>query len=84
MDTSDARLVLMCPGWKKWGTATAAKAGTVVLHAKADDIVPFAYSEELVRNSDLPASALIEVGSDHYLNDPQSLAAIAAACERAE
>jgi hypothetical protein len=29
--------------------------------------VPFADSEELVRNSGLPASALIEVGNDQIL-----------------
>jgi alpha-beta hydrolase superfamily lysophospholipase len=78
----DARLVLMCPGWKRWGAAAAVKPGTVVLHARADDVVPFAHSEELVRNSGLPAAALVEVGADHWLNDPDSLRALAEACER--
>ena len=50
----DARLVLLCPAWKKWGTARTVKPGTVILHSRADDVVPFAYSEELVRNSGLP------------------------------
>ena len=58
------------------------KPGTVILHARADDVVPFADSEELVRAGGLPASALVEVGEDHWLNDPASLAALAAACER--
>lgn len=80
MDTGDARLVLMCPGWKKWGTATAARPGTVVLHSRRDAVVPFADSAELVRNGGLPASALVEVGEDHYLNDPLALSAMAAAC----
>ena len=45
-------------------------------------MVPFAFSEELVANSGLPTTALIEVGSDHWLNDPESLGAMLAACER--
>ena len=45
----------------------------VVLHSQADDVVPFADSEELLRNSGLPASSLIEVGDDHRLADPEPL-----------
>jgi hypothetical protein len=75
-----ARLVLLCPAWKKFGTARIVKRGTIVLHARADDVIPFADSEELVRNSDLPATALIEVGADHRLADPQPLAQMLAAC----
>jgi quercetin dioxygenase-like cupin family protein len=82
INTGDARLVLLCPGWKKWGTARAVKPGTVILHSRTDDVVPFAFSEELAANSGLPASALIEVGCDHWLNDPGSLGALVAACER--
>lgn len=82
IDTAGARLVLLCPGWKKWGTARAAKSGTVILHARADDVVPFAHSEELARNSGLPATALIEVGTDHWLSDAASLRAMLEACER--
>jgi len=75
-----ARLVLLCPAWKKWGTARTVKPGTVILHSLADDVVPFAHSEELVRTSGLVASALIEVGTDHRLADPEPLAAMLAAC----
>jgi predicted peptidase len=46
-----ARMVLLCPAWKKWGTVKTAKPDTVILHSRADDVVPFADSEELVRNS---------------------------------
>ena len=81
IDTGDARLVLLCPGWKKWGAARTAKLGTVILHSRTDDVVPFVFSEELVANSGLPASALIAVGSDHWLNDPESLAAMVSVCE---
>jgi len=82
INSGDARLVLMCPGWKKWGAAKTVKPGTVILHSRADDVVPFAYGEELVRTSGLPASALIEVGNDHRLADSESLKMMLMACER--
>jgi hypothetical protein len=78
--TGDARLVLLCPGWKKWGAARTAKPGTVILHSRTDEVVPFAFSEELVANSGLPPSALVAVGNDHWLNDPDSLQAMLDAC----
>jgi hypothetical protein len=73
-------LVLLCPAWKRWGTARKAKARTAILHSRNDEVVPFADSVELVRISGLPASALIETGSDHRLADPDSLAAMLKAC----
>jgi hypothetical protein len=78
----NARLVLLCPTWRKHGTARTVKPGTVVLHSQADDVVPFADIEELVRNSGLPARALIEVGDDHRLADPEPLRRMEA-CEGA-
>lgn len=77
-------LVLLCPAWRKYGLATTVKPGTVVLHSRADDVIAFADSEELVRASGLPAAAVVEVGSDHRLADPESLAAMLQACERAK
>ena len=56
------------------------KPDTVILHSRADDVIPFADSEELVRNSGLPASALVEVGNDHRLADPVPLARMLEAC----
>jgi len=76
-------LVLLCPAWKRWGTACTVKPGTVILHSPADDVVPFADSRDLVRASTLPDSALIVIGSDHRLADPEPLAAMLAACELA-
>src|SRR6202163_3499670 len=73
INSGDARLVLLCPAWKKYGTAKAVKPGTVILHSRADDVIPFADSEELISNSGLPESALIEVGNDHRLADPEPL-----------
>jgi len=63
------------------GTARTVKPGAVILHSPADDVVPFADSEALLRDSGLPASALIEVGDDHWLADPEPLAAMVGACE---
>jgi alpha-beta hydrolase superfamily lysophospholipase len=81
LDSGAAKLVLLCPAWKKYGTAKTVKPGTVILHSRADEVVPFADSEALVRNSGLPATALIEVGTDHRLADPEPLAKMLAACE---
>src|SRR5262245_41131964 len=53
--TGDVPLVLLCPAWKRRGVARTVKPGTIILHSRADDVVPFADSEELVRNSGLPA-----------------------------
>jgi hypothetical protein len=75
-------LVLLCPAWRRWGEARAVKPGTVILHSRVDDVIPFADSELLVQNSGLPPGALLEVGSDHRLADPASLRAMLEACER--
>ena len=83
IDGGNARLVLLCPAWRKHGSAWTVKPGTVILHSRADDVVPFGDSEELVRNSSLPASALVEVGDDHRLADPEPLRKMLEACEGA-
>jgi hypothetical protein len=83
LDSRDARLVLLCPAWRKHGTARKVKPGAVILHSRADEVVPFADSEELLRDSGLPASALVEVGDDHRLADPEPLRKMLEACERA-
>jgi len=79
--SGDAKLVLLCPAWRKFGTTRTVKPGTVILHSRSDDVIPFGDSEELVRNSELPSSALIEVGNDHRLADPEPLKAMLRACE---
>jgi alpha-beta hydrolase superfamily lysophospholipase len=81
IESGDTPLVLLCPAWKKWGTAKALKANSIILHSRADDVVPFAHSEELLANSGLPATALIEVGNNHRLADPEPLKAILSACQ---
>jgi hypothetical protein len=80
MDSGGAKLVLLCPAWKRHGTARTVKPGTVLLHSQSDDVVPFADSEELVRSSGLPVSALVQVGDDHRLADPEPLRKMLEAC----
>jgi alpha/beta superfamily hydrolase len=75
-------LVLLCPAWKRWGRARTVKPGTVILHSERDEVIPIADSRELLRNSGLPESALVVVGTDHRLADPESLQAMHAAVER--
>ena len=77
INSGNAKLVLLCPAWKKFGTARTVKPETVILHSRADDVVPFADSEELAKNS---GATLIEVGTDHWLADPEPLAAMVRAC----
>jgi hypothetical protein len=77
-------LVLLCPAWRQWGTARTVKPGTVIMHSEADDVIPIAESAELVRVSGVPESALIVVGSDHRLADPESLKAMLEAVERTD
>jgi alpha-beta hydrolase superfamily lysophospholipase len=77
-------LVLLCPAWKRWGTAMTVKPATIILHSPADDVVPFADSRELVRNSGLPESALIAVGTDHRLADTEPLRKMLEAVEHLE
>jgi len=81
LDSGPARLVLICPAWKKWGRANTVKAGTQILHSRADDVVPFADSVELISMSRLPETALIEVGQDHRLADLEPLEALLWAVE---
>ena len=82
IESGAAKLVLLCPAWKKWGAARSVRPGTAILHSRADEVVPFADSEELAAASGLPASALIEVGTDHRLADPEPLAAMLRECCR--
>jgi hypothetical protein len=78
MDSGTTPLVLLCPAWKRWGSRSTVKTGTLILHAPGDEVVPYADSEELIRNSGLPETALLSTGSEHRLADPASLAQLAA------
>lgn len=82
IQSGNVPLVLLAPAWKRWGKASVAKPGTVILHTPADDVVPFADSEELILHSGLPGSALIITGYQHSLTDPDSLQVLLEAVER--
>src|ERR1700722_5853297 len=55
INSGNARLVLLCPAWRKWGTVKTVKPGTVILHSRAEVGAPFGAGEELSRYSTLPA-----------------------------
>ena len=78
-----AALVLIAPAWKTYGSLSATcPKGTVVLHSKADDIVAYSSSKDLIAITAGKAT-LLEVGTDHRMNAPDvhkaMLKAIAAA-----
>jgi alpha-beta hydrolase superfamily lysophospholipase len=83
LDSGSTPLVLLCPAWKRWGTNSTVRPGTVILHSEADDVIPIEESRELARASGLPELALIVVGNDHRLAEPEPLRAMLGACERA-
>jgi hypothetical protein len=81
LQSSVTPLVLLCPAWKNWGVVKTLKPKAMILHSRKDDVIPFADSLELVANSGLPPQSVIEVGQDHRLADPQSLAVLQWACQ---
>jgi hypothetical protein len=76
IDTGTTPVVLIAPAWRRWGTATTARPGTVILHAEADEVIPIADSLALIANSGLPGTALRVVGADHNMVDPAALEAL--------
>ena len=71
--------LLYLHGWNS--VVGGVKPGTQILHSRADDVVPFEDSVELLANSGLPECALIEVRQDHRLADPEPLEALLRAVE---
>lgn len=45
LQAGETPLVLLCPAWKKHGTAKTIRVNSTILHSRADDVVPFADSE---------------------------------------
>ena len=80
--SGDTPLVLLCPAFRNWGTATTLKPNSVILHSRLDEVIPFADSKELVIKSGLQPESLIEIGHDHRLADPEPLKTMLEACER--
>jgi hypothetical protein len=81
IDTGDTPLILLCPAWRFWGKARTVKSRTLILHAEADEVVPFDDSRQLLQVSGLDQSHLRSVGHDHRLADSQSLEALLTAVE---
>ncbi|GAG22452.1 unnamed protein product [marine sediment metagenome] len=82
IDSRHVPLVLIAPAWRKWGTATTVKPGTVILHSDCDDRVPIEGSRELLRRSGLPEDHLVVVGEDHRMVGQPAFEALVAAIER--
>ncbi len=82
LDSKETPLVLLCPAWRKWGTTATLKPNAAIPRSRADDVIPFADSEQRVARSGLLPETLIEVGNDHRLADPGSLEAMLTASER--
>ena len=55
----------------------------VFLHAEPDEDVPIGDTLEVIRESGFDPSALVEVGENHRMTDPQSWASLVDAIERA-
>ncbi len=84
IDSGQVPLVLIAPAWRRWGTATKVKAGTIILHATGDDVIPITDSRALLRASGLPESALVVVGRDHNMVDEEAFRALQEAIEKVE
>jgi len=76
LDQCTIPLVLIAPAWKRWGNADRLKPAATVLHSPSDEVVPIQWSRELIRQSGLPETSLIEIGSSHAMTDQAALAAL--------
>jgi hypothetical protein len=81
IESGHTPLVLLCPAWKNWGQASRVKSTCCILHSRRDEVIPFADSLELATRSGLPTELLVEIGSDHRLADPHSLAVMEWVCQ---
>ncbi len=45
LEAGSIPLVLLCPAWKRWGKVKTVKKNTIILHSRADEVIPFADSE---------------------------------------
>lgn len=70
----DAKVVLLCPAWRRFAPEAVAPTTPHILHARADDKVAYADSRALLARSGLPSTRLREVGVDHRLHHPDAYA----------
>jgi len=82
LDAGSVPLVLLCPARRRWGKVDAVPPGTIILHSKEDETVPFEDSLELLANSGLGDGSLVVTGGDHRLSDADSLRRLLDACRR--
>lgn len=75
MARSDVPLVLIAPAWRWCGVEPALRAEAIILHSKYDKLVSISDSRELCRRN--PTARLLEVGTDHRLNDEEAGAVLA-------
>ena len=69
-------LVLLTPAWRWCGIKPVIQSSAVVIHSPNDTLVPVTDSQELCRRNS--TARLIEVGTDHRLNDVEADAVLAA------
>jgi pimeloyl-ACP methyl ester carboxylesterase len=75
MARSDVPLVLLAPAWRWCGVEPALWAEAIIIHSKYDKMVSVSDSRELCRRN--PTARLLEVGTDHRLNDEEAGAVLA-------
>ncbi len=51
LQSGETPLVLLCPAWKRWGEARRVKPNVLLVHSRADEVIPFGDSLELLRAS---------------------------------
>jgi hypothetical protein len=73
INSKGARLVLIAPAWKLYGITPTIDSNTIVLHCKADKIVPFYHTEELAEKS---GAKIVECGDCHRMSDPKAIQAL--------
>jgi len=70
INSRGASLILIAPAWKKYKVSKIIKSA-IVLHSKADEIIPFEDSEELAKgNSDI---RLIVCNDNHRMKKKETL-----------
>ena len=67
IDSGNTPLVLLCPAWRRWGTATTVKPNVAILHGTKDDTIPLSDSQLLLANSGLDERRLLIVEDEHRL-----------------
>jgi predicted esterase YcpF (UPF0227 family) len=72
LDTN-IRKVLIAPAWRRFNVSPVIDASTIILHCEEDDLVDYSDSVELKNKFH---AALITIGQNHRMSDPDSLACL--------